>query len=1002
MPSQARDSKRVVELIESGFYKETDDYGYVRDMAMSLSLVLLFAVCTVRGTTTKYYTYEEDPLGKFIGNLSLDLKINLTEDPNTSFRFMQERNSSQIQMRRNDGVLTVGERIDRENLCQRSQRCVITFDVVVFSKEKFHLIHVEIYVKDINDHSPQFPHNETYLQISEAVAVGTRFPLDYAVDQDVGNNYIQSYQLFHNSHFGIEVRSGEDGIKVPQLVLVKELDREVEDSYLLQVTASDGGSPPKSGSFMVHVKILDSNDNSPQFEHNSLKVELHEDAPVGSLLLKVQAFDPDHGANGEVRYDFTEDSLNEVKDTFQIDPITGTVTLRSLVDFESRRSYELNIQAYDLGVNSIPSTCKVIAEIVDVNDNAPEITIKPMTSLSDGIAYITEAAAVESFVALISTSDRDSGANGYVRVSLQGHEHFKLQQAYGDTFMIVTTTTLDREKIPEYNLTVVAEDLGSPPFRTLLQYTVRVLDENDNAPLFSKSVYDIAVMENKAPGSYIATLIARDPDVGVNGKVTYTLIDENVGGAPISSLVSVNPVSGILYTMRSLDYESVKQIDVGILATDGGSPQLSSTAVVRIKVVDENDNAPFITYPVLLNDSAKVPIPHNAPAGYLALRVKARDMDDGINGELSYSIIEDKKTLFSINKNTGEIALKYGLTLQYGDAAEITVAVSDSGRTPLSCAARFSFVVTEMEPEEEQVVVVLESTEEEEISDFDASLIVIVLLSVGCALLLVAIVAVALSRKYSPRNETFGSKRRGPDGLFTKTPLPSHSIDSSESGSYKGGSTTVTEHILSSRDESSYSFEESSGDSDTKVFRPLLCEGNFEPVAIWQGDRFTLQTSNIRSTDQTSVKDSGKGDSDFNDSDSDISRDMGRKISTSIQPQTNCPFSAGLTAGHGRTREISTHTSSAPVSTGSYTIAYSRTSAYGHAHTNRPLPTWRDNAHNTILPRASEQPRAPICQRTGTLPSHYYYQQYAPFYQSQPATKDLREMASQHQNITSF
>ncbi|KAG7463750.1 hypothetical protein MATL_G00179950 [Megalops atlanticus] len=158
-----------------------------------------------------------------------------------------------------------------------------------------------------------------------------------------------------------------------------------------------------------------------------------------------------------------------------------------------------------------------------------------MTSITAGIAYISEAAAKDSFVALISTSDRDSGANGQVHCALYGHDHFKIQQAYEDSYMIVTTAPLDREKIAEYNLTVVAEDLGSPPFRTITQYTIRLNDENDNVPLFSKPVYEVSVVENNAPGAYITTVVARDLDLGHNGKVIYRLSDTQIMDSPAST-----------------------------------------------------------------------------------------------------------------------------------------------------------------------------------------------------------------------------------------------------------------------------------------------------------------------------------------------------------------------------------------------------------------------------------------------------------------------------------
>ncbi|GAA6228745.1 protocadherin-8-like [Lates japonicus] len=944
--------------------------GFCKIAGVGPCMVLALLLCTAQCTTTKYLTYEEDAPGTEIGNLSQDLKIDPADDPDTSFRFMQENNSSVIQMREVDGLLSVAEIIDREQLCPRSPRCFIAFDIVAFSREKFQLIHVEIEVKDINDHSPHFPRNETNLEIVENVPLDSRFPLQIALDQDVGENYIQSYNISPSSHFAIEVRDREDGVKFAELVLVRELDREVEDSYTIEVTASDGGVPAKSGSMTVNIKVLDFNDNSPTFEHSSLKVELNEDSPVGHRVLRVHAFDPDDGINGEVMYAFADGVSPGAARLFHVDPYSGDVTLKALVDFEKRRSYELNIKASDLGANSLQSSCKVVIDIVDVNDNAPEISIKPMTSSSDGVAYITEAAAAESFVALISTSDRDSGSNGYVRISLLGHEHFTLQQAYGDTVMIVTTTTLDREKIPEYNLTVVAEDLGSPPFKTVRQYTIRVTDENDNPPLFSKSLYEVSVLENNIPGSYVTTVVARDPDVGKNAKVSYKLIDSEVsGGSPVSTYVSVDSHSGSLYTLRSFDYETLQQIELTIQAEDRGSPSLSSTSTIRIRVVDQNDNYPYFTFPVLLNDTGDIPLPFNAPAGYLALRVSAEDEDEGMNGELSYQIVQGDPKLFTMNKDTGEIALKQWLTAEIGDVLEIKIAVSDNGRSPLSSSATIRFVVSDTEPSEDQVVIVLRSSDEEG-SSLDGSLIIIIMLSGGCALLLIAIVVVVVTCKLSRGGRRRGTKREVCHSLFDSRPLPM--LGSAEPNIYTGQRGFFHERTSSSLDDSCL-YEERSGDSETKMFLPSK---HFQPASVWQGDKYCLQVSGIGNTDQLSVKDSGKGDSDFNDSDSDISGDVGKKNFSTFLPRLKSSSSTAnsLSGDCQGTYCAIPSQSLRPPRDNAYTIGFSPVPVFNNPHVYPH--SWKDSGYGTNRPKSRNGMQT--FSRTGTLPSYFPQQQRDP------------------------
>ncbi|XP_034069133.1 protocadherin-8 [Gymnodraco acuticeps] len=936
--------------------------GFCKISGVRVCIVLSLFVYSVRCTTTRYFTYEEDATGTDIGNLSQDLKIDPAEDSDTSFRFMQENNSSVIDMREIDGLLSVAEIIDREQLCPRSPRCFISFDVVAFSKEKFQLIHVEIEVKDINDHSPHFTRNETQLEIVENVPLDSRFPLQVALDQDVGENYIQSYNISASNNFAIEVRDGDDGVKFAELVLVRELDREVEDFYTIEVTATDGGVPSKSGSMIVNIRVLDFNDNSPTFEHSSLKVELYEDSPVGHRVLKVHAFDPDHGVNGEVTYAFADVLSPEIGRLFHVDPYSGDVTLKALVDYEKRKSYELIIKASDSGANSVPSSCKVVIDIVDVNDNAPDISIKPMTSSSDGVAYITEAAAAESFVALISTSDRDSGSNGYVHISLLGHEHFTLQQAYGDSFMIITSTTLDREKIPEYNLTVIAEDLGSPPFKTVRQYTIRVTDENDNSPLFSKSLFEVSVLENNIPGSYVTTVVARDPDVGKNAKVSYKLIDAEVpGGAPVSTYVSVDSLSGSLYTLRSFDFETLQQIELVIQAEDRGSPSLSSTSTIRIKVVDLNDNCPYFTFPVLMNDSADIPLPFNAPAGYLALRVSAEDEDEGVNGELHYQIVQGDPHIFTLNKDTGEIALKQWLTSEIGDVLEMKIAVSDNGRSPHSSSVTIRFIVSDTQPSEDQVVIMLQSSDEEG-TGFDGSLIVIIMLSSGCALLLIAIVVVVVTCKLSDGGRNRGSKREVCHSMFDSRPMPM--LGSTEPNIYTGPRGFFHERTSSSLDDSCL-YEERSGDSETKMFLPSK---HFQPTSVWQGDKYCLQVSGIGNSDQQSVKDSGKGDSDFNDSDSDISGDGGKKNFSTFQPK----LKSSSSTAHSLSGECQSTCGVLPPQSfrgsgdNAYTIGFAPVPVFNNLHGYPNF--WKDSGYGTNRPKSRNSMQT---FSTGTLPCYF-------------------------------
>uniref|UniRef100_UPI00398F631A protocadherin-8-like isoform X1 n=1 Tax=Pristiophorus japonicus TaxID=55135 RepID=UPI00398F631A len=842
----------------------------------SLFLVLLVAPMTdcIRA---KYSTYEEEFPGTVIGNLAADLQLNAAGDTDASsgFRLMQKSNSSLVKVGESDGQLTVGRRVDREQLCQEQEPCLIVFDVVNFSREKFVLVHVEIEVKDINDNAPEFPNSEISVEISESSALGTRVPLDAAVDADVGANYLQNYQLSPNRHFELEVRTRTDGVKYAELVLVEALDRETEAHFTLELAAQDGGTPSRSGAARLHVRVLDCNDHRPAFEQSSFLVELDEDAPLGSLLLDLDAVDPDEGLNGEVVYGFSPQVAAEVRRLFRLDTQSGRLTLEGPLDHESRTSFELDVQAQDLGANPSTTGCRVTIRILDVNDNAPEISITPMAATSSGLAYITEAAAAGSFVALVSTSDRDSGANGRVSCTLYGHEHFQLQPAYGSSHMIVTAAALDREQAAEYNLTVVAEDLGPAPYKTIRPYTIRVGDENDNAPAFSRSVYRVSVLENNEPGAYIATVIARDPDLGYNGRVTYRLLE------PGSALASVHPATGAIYALRSFDRESLREAELRLQATDGGSPPLSSSATVSLRVADRNDNAPVVTQPLPGNGSADViTLPGDAPSGYLATRVRARDADEGVNARLSYRIVSGEQAgLFSIDKETGEIYLGRPLARQpLGPRPlRLVVAVSDSGRPALSATVTLTFAAAAAaEPPGGRGLLGPGKR------TWDTSFVVILVLAGSCAALLLAIITIAIAcgkgRKpggWEKARSQAARGSRGSEGSFTASlvvqryPGGAASLCGSKGNECDGDAASQ----LGGGAVGLYPPGESRRAAEPECFPTISGFGHqsLHPIAIWQGKQFTLNKSEHANQERFSGKDSGKGDSDFNDSDSDIS-----------------------------------------------------------------------------------------------------------------------------------
>ncbi|XP_072253769.1 protocadherin-8 [Leuresthes tenuis] len=921
-----------------------------------LHLFLFASWAQSEGNTVRYQTREEDAPGTVIGNLAKDMSLTLSHSSKSNFRMMKQFNDSFIRVREGDGQLTVGERIDRERICRHTSQCLITFDVVNFSKDRYKLIHVEVEIKDINDNSPGFPSKESIVEISENAAVGSRIPLDPAVDADVGSNYIQSYQISVNSHFTIDVLLRADGVKYAELVLMKELDRETQSSYNVELVATDGGNPYRSGSTKITVKVTDFNDNSPVFDQNSFSVSLPEDAPVGTVILDLNAVDADEGLNGEVVYGFGKQVSHEVRELFQVDNKSGRLTLRNPVDFEDKSTYELDVQATDLGANPTPSVCKIIIHVTDVNDNAPEISITPMTSISTGIAYISEAADKDSLVALISTLDRDSGINSQVHCTLYGHDHFKLRQAHEDSYMIVTAAVLDRERISEYNLTVMAEDFGSPPLRKITQYTIRLSDENDNAPHFAKAVYEVSVVENNAPGAYITTVEASDADLGNNGKITYRLVDSVIMGSPVNTFVSLNSVSGSIYALRSFNYELMKQLDIHIQSSDGGSPQLQSTAIIRLKIVDQNDNQPSIIEPPLYKGSAEVFLPKDAPAGYVVTQIKATDADEGINAQLSYKITEGGHLGFSVNKDTGKVHVSRQLTYDLNDNVKVTVSVSDNGSPSLTSTAviLFSFIEGTLPS-----LPSLAQNGSEELFEWDMSIAIIIVLAGSCSLLLLAIILITTicsRRKKETREGAFDEKEDIPDVEKVESGHIDSLIANHKSKAFDThpfpedpplASSNTTEAGCEDGRQTAGIFESNSRAVEGKLkgysTLPGYGKETLRPITIWKGNSFT--TISARDP-HISGKDSGKGDSDFNDSDSDISGDVHKKESPPMNSLWACTSECKVLGHSDRCWSPSATRPNTSLACGPHLSTFSKTATL-------PRDARRENYYPAHIPKTS-------------------------------------------------
>lgn len=622
---------------------------------------------------------EGQPRGAFVGRIPTK--------PGFTYRFNEA--PREFTMDAATGEIRTSAVLDRETL--RNDR----YDLVVLSSQPTYPIEVRIVVVDINDNPPEFPEQSIAVSFSESAAAGTRLLLDAASDRDIGVNGVSDdYRIVagnKDDKFRLIVTANPTGeTSYLHLETTGKLDRESQGYYTLNISARDGGAPPKHGYLQVNVTILDVNDNPPIFDHSDYIVSLNESVPPGTPVLQVMATDSDLGDNAKITY-----YLADTERQFTVDPETGVISTTEPLECPQQscpqvprpgsgcpKSCVFTVFARDHGSPRQDGRTYVTVNLVDANDHDPIIRFRYFPSTA-GFATVDENALNGSVVAAVSVGDSDEGLNGETDVRiLSGNElnHFRLD--YTPSFDIVRVHgVLDREEISKYNLTVVATDKGTPPRTATAFLIIHVNDVNDHEPVFEKSEYSAILSELAPPGTYVAGITASDEDTGVNAQIYYAFVSGNE-----HQWFNMNPDSGLITTRAALDREVQGTVELRISARDGGPNPKWAYTQLKVTILDENDEAPQFSQQYI-----NVSLSENTSPHTLVAMLTAADHDQGTNGSVTYSLqpgVQQRyPNTFALDSLTGQLTTKTQLDRETIAEYEIRVIARDQGVPPQSSTA---------------------------------------------------------------------------------------------------------------------------------------------------------------------------------------------------------------------------------------------------------------------------------------------------------------------------
>ncbi|XP_052829073.1 protocadherin beta-15 isoform X2 [Octopus bimaculoides] len=701
-----------------------------------------------------YHVEEEQNSGTYVGNIVADSKI-FDSLPSTDhsliwFSLIKQRLTDDTQLFNvsKTGKLYTTQLLDAESLCSYGKQCFKVVKVAVRQAKMFmKILKLKIVIEDINDHSPEFSDKQINLQFSEGDWKGMKKSIPNAIDNDITvRNSEITYELQENQNkpFALSVSKSLDGNSELGIYLKEKLDREKQEMYVIKIIAKDEGTPSKQGILLVHISVTDVNDNAPVFSQVVYNISIQNNESLRSPIAVLSASDLDSNENGKVSYYFSSKTSESANRHFMLNEETGEIFLKETFASLEKQVNELFVRASDRGKPPLSSAALVLINVINQQNNYPTINVNFLTPLSESSAAISEDTEVGSFIAYVMLIDNDAGSNGEVSCELQ-HNKFQLLMLGSKEYKIILKNSVDRETKDHYTITIVCQDEGTPPLEIVQKYSIEVMDVNDVQPKFTKNIFKFLIYENEKPYFPVGFINATDSDLGLGGQLTFSLLANNKYRLPFQ-ITSY----GFVSTNQSVDHELQNVYNFQVKVKDNGIPNLESIGEVIVEVIDQNDNAPYFTFPSVNPFNLDVHYHPQSKSDITTLR--ASDRDSHVNAFLKYEILGgNEKQLFAVNPYTG--VLSFSRTVYQNDAGsyDIKVAVKDSGTPVLSATTRLSLTLTVSNT----TSVLFTGSHSKSGSMLDINIvIIIVVIAVVVSISIVVFITICIVRHNNQRNLT--------------------------------------------------------------------------------------------------------------------------------------------------------------------------------------------------------------------------------------------------------